>query len=166
MTSSAFQQYLEDRYQNQVRWYRASAARSKRWHRRYQVGIVALSAVVTVTVALGLNGGSGTPWHVVSLTTSALVTVLATLQRTLRFHENWVEYRTTAEALQKEHYYHQFLCGEYGTAESPNQLFVERVEELISEQNTLWKAGAMMAGPASGLDGRARSATGPGREEQ
>ena len=182
MTSSGFEQYVKERYENQLKWYSTSATNNKKWYRGYQVGIAALSAVVTVTVALGMNDGAGAAalsavvtvtvalgmndgagaaWHVVSLTTSALVTVLATLQKTFRFHDNWVEYRTTAEDLKKERYYHEFLCGDYATAESPDQLFVKRVEGLISQQNTQWNVGTITSRLQGGLDSKVKSVAGP-----
>ena len=161
MTSSGFEQYVKERYESQLQWYSRSATNNKKWYRIYQVGIAALSAVVTVTVALGMNDGAGAAWHVVSLTTSAVVTVLATLQKTFRFHDNWVEYRTTAEDLKKERYYHEFLCGDYATAESPDQLFVERVEGLISQQNTQWNVGTITSRLQGGLDSKVKSVAGP-----
>lgn len=157
MTSADIEQYHETRYKDQLQWYSSSATNNKTWHRRFQVGIAVLSAGVTVTVALGMNDGAAAAWHIVSLTTSALITVLATLQKVFRFHDNWVEYRTTAEDLKKERYYHEFLCGDYANAECPDQLFVERVEALISQQNTQWSAGTTTARLAGGLGDQVKS---------
>lgn len=157
MTPSGFDNYIKARYESQLQWYSRSATQNKTWHRRFQVAIAILSATVTVTVALGMSDGASAAWHVGSLTTSAVVTLLVSLQKTLRFHDNWVEYRTTAEDLKRERYYHEFICGDYATAESPDQLFVERVEELISQQNTRWKVGTVASRLQSGLDSNGKS---------
>jgi len=161
MTSSGFEDYVKERYENQLEWYSKSATKNKKWYRRYQVGIAVLSAVVTVTVAIGMNDNADAVWHIASLITSASVTVLVTLQKTLRFHDNWVEYRTTAEDLKKERYYHDFLCGDYATAESPDTLFVERVEGLISQQNTQWSVGTAASRLHGGLDSGAERLADP-----
>ena len=161
MTLSGFKDYVKERYEDQVEWYSKSATKNKKWYRRYQVVIAVLSAVVTVTVAFGMNDDGGSGWHIASLIASAAVTLLVTLQKTLRFHDNWVEYRTTAEDLKKERHYYDFLCGDYATAESPDKLFVERVEELISQQNTQWSVGTVASRRHFGLDSDAERIADP-----
>ena len=143
MTSESLDQYFDERYQDQLKWYSNKAADNKKWYRRYQIAIAALSGTVTVTVALGMHDRAASRWHIVSLIASAMVAALAGLQKAFRFHENWVEYRTTAEQLKKEGYYYEYRCGDYSTAESADRLFVERVESLISRQNTLWTVGTL-----------------------
>ena len=140
MASESLGQYFSERYQDQLKWYSDKSADNKKWYRRYQIAIAALSGIVTVTVALGMREQAAGGWHIASLIASAMVAALAGLQKAFRFHENWVEYRTTAEQLKKEGYYYEFRCGDYSAAESADRLFVERVESLISRQNTLWTA--------------------------
>ena len=143
MTSQSVEQYSTDRYQDQLDWYSSKATINKKWYHGYQIAIVALSGIVTVTVALGMHDRDRIGWPIVSLVASAMVSALTGLQKALRFHDNWVEYRTTAEQLKKERYYYEFRCGDYSTAESAAKLFVERVEALISRQNTLWTVGTL-----------------------
>ena len=144
MTTSEFeQQYIKKRYQAQVQWYSGKASANKKAYQIYHTSIAILSAVITIAVGIGMHDRDHIFWQVVSLTASAAVAVLAGLQRTLRFRENWVEYRTTAEDLKKEEYYHQFRCGDYATSASPDRLFVERAEALISRQNTVWNTATL-----------------------
>ena len=60
--------------------------------------------------------------------------------KTFKFQENWVNYRTIAEALKKEKHYYDAGALEYATVEDKEQLFVERVEVLISTESTSWMA--------------------------
>ena len=143
MSSLDFGQYTVDRFDDQLKWYSSKAAINKKWYRGYQIAIATLSALTTVTIALGMHESDGNAWHIASLVGSAAVAALAGLQKAFRFHENWVEYRTTAEQLKKERYYYEFRCGEYSTTESVDRLFVERVEALISRQHTLWTVGTL-----------------------
>lgn len=145
MTSSDFKQYLEKRYRNQLGWYSHKASVNKRCYHRYQVSIALLAAITTITIALGMYDGDSIAWRVVSLSASAAVAALTALQRVFRFHENWIEYRTTAEDLKKEQYYHSFRCGDYAVTQAPDQLFIERVEAVISQQNTRWNVTALSA---------------------
>ena len=140
MASEILDEYSNERYRDQLKWYSDKSADNKKWYYRYQVAIALLSGIVTVTVALGMREQAASGWHIASLIASAMVAALAGLQKAFRFHENWVEYRTTAEQLKKEGYYYEFRCGDYSVAESADRLFVERVESLISRQNTLWTA--------------------------
>ena len=55
--------------------------------------------------------------------------------KTFKFQENWVNYRTIVEALTKEKYYYDAGALEYATVEDKEQLFVERVEALISTES-------------------------------
>ena len=164
MTSKSLDQYFDQRYQDQLKWYSNKTAHNKKWYRRYQIAIAALSGTVTVTVALGMQDQATSGWHIVSLVASAMVAALAGLQKAFRFHENWVEYRTTAEQLKKEGYYYEFRCGDYSAAESADRLFVERVESLISRQNTLWTARTLRPeenGSPSGQNDPAQGSAAP-----
>src|SRR5690606_22203920 len=67
----------------------------------------------------------------------AIVVVLASLLSLGKYQENWIEYRTACESLKHE----KFL---FLTAAEPYQgedrfsLFVQRVEGLISKENSAW----------------------------
>ena len=153
MSAVDVDEYTADRFQDQLKWYSANAAKNKTWHQWFQIVIASLSALITVTVALGMHSSDGNGWHIVSLVASAAVAALTGLHKALRFHENWVEYRTTTEQLKKERYHFQFRCGEYSTAESADRLFVERVEALISRQHTHWTVGTLKRHEYGASDG-------------
>ena len=67
-----------------------------------------------------------------------LVAIVASALKTFKFQENWINYRTTCETLKKEIHFYEAGIGEYANAEDKEVLFVERVENLISRENTLW----------------------------
>jgi hypothetical protein len=74
----------------------------------------------------------------IPIVTSVLVAILAAAQKTFKFEENWMNYRTTCETLKKEIHLYKAGVAEYSTANDKEGLFVERVEALISRENTLW----------------------------
>ena len=58
--------------------------------------------------------------------------------KVFKFQEKWINYRTTCETLKKEWYYYKSGIYEYKESENLEELFVERVENLISRENTYW----------------------------
>lgn len=137
MDTQDFEQYISGRYDDQIRWHDRKAATNKRWYLGFQTSIVILSVVTSVMTALDLNKQE-TMWWVTPVVASALVAILTGLQKIFQLQELWIEYRMIAESLRRERYLHMARVGEYATLDSPNQLFVERVEEILSRQNRAW----------------------------
>ena len=133
MDEQEFTAYLKDRYEDQIGWYDGKAAWNKRMYKRFQWIVIVLSAVTPVLIAMGLEE---TRWPAVAI--SAMVAILTTGLKTFKYQENWINYRTTCETLRKEIHFLHSQAGEYGQAEDRESLFVERVEGLISRENTMW----------------------------
>ena len=133
MDREDFKKYLEDRYEDQIRWYGKTSRRNKRYYSWFQWSAIALSASIPVLVVT-LDGND--KWITAAL--SVVLAIATTGLKTFKFQENWLNYRTIAETLKKEKFY---LCAdlfEYATVENKERLFVERVERIISTENTLW----------------------------
>jgi len=69
------------------------------------------------------------------LVIAAITAVLGLYQ----FQENWLEYRTTCETLRHEKYLFLAKASPYNK-EEPFLLLVERIEGLISKENTNWQS--------------------------
>ena len=74
----------------------------------------------------------------VAVVISALVAIGTSVLKTFKYQENWINYRTTCETLRKEIHYYNASLNDYNFSNDPMALFVERVEALISRENTLW----------------------------
>ena len=142
MDQAAFQRYMQERYEDQCRWYSGKASTNKLRYYIFQTSIIVFSGIATLTVALGINFPDIEWIRLLAITMTASVTVLASLQKVFRFQENWIEYRNTAESLKKERYLYCAGLEEYAKVESANTLFVARVESLISRQNMAWTTRA------------------------
>ena len=71
----------------------------------------------------------------------AIITIVESITRLYKFHENWIEYRTTCELLIYQK--HLYLTGSapYNTEpESVENIFVRNIENIISSENNKWKA--------------------------
>ena len=130
-----FEEYLKERYEDQIKWYSNKSSQYKRYYQIFQWTAIVFSASLPVLVLVMPTN--------LSLVTSVLSVVLAittTALKTFKFQENWINYRTIGETLKKEKHYFDAEVSEYADVEDKEHLFVERVEALISRENTLWIA--------------------------
>ena len=128
-----FEEYLEKRYQKQIEWYNKKSSQNKRYYQWFQWIIIVISASLP-----GLILVIPSKWEFITVLFSAVLAIATAAVKTFRFQENWINYRAIAEALEKENHYYNAGAIEYATAKNKNQLFVERVEALISRENSLW----------------------------
>ena len=137
MQEEKFEKYLKERYECQVKWYDKRSSRNKRYSHGFQWTAIIISASVPVLVTLMPSS----QWITIITIILSIVLAIATASlKAFKFEENWISYRTVAETLKKEKYYYDAGSTEYATTEDKKRLFVERVEALISSENTLWMA--------------------------
>ncbi len=137
MDQEAFSKYLTERYEDQIGWYDRKAASNQMIYRWLQWSLIALAAITPVLIEFKpqlLIAG----WVQWATVTSAIVAILTAGLKTFKYQENWINYRTTCETLRKEKYFHEAGLGEYAGAEDKQALFVDRVESLVSRENTMW----------------------------
>lgn len=135
--------YLKDRLEDQIAWYDRKSISNQKAFKRLQVLIIVASA--TIPFLSGFMDESTLFLRiVVGLLGLAIATATAILGL-YQFQENWLEYRTTCETLRHEKYL--FLTGASPyDEEEPFMLLVERVEGLISKENTNWQSYMKQSG--------------------
>ena len=134
MEEEVFEKYLKERYECQVKWYDKRSSQNKWYSQVFQWTAIIISASIPVLVA------SMSDWKWPAIVLAIVLAIATAALKTFKFEENWISYRTVAETLKKEKYYYDARATEYATAEDRKRLFVERVEALISSENTLWMA--------------------------
>lgn len=122
------------RLEDQVSWY---DRRSQSCQRTYVglkilqlIAAAAVPVAASVHAAVWLTGGLG-----------AVVVVLEGIQQLGQYQANWINYRSTAEALKHEKYLYLSAAGPYRADGHSPQLLAERVEGLISQEHAKWTAG-------------------------
>ncbi len=125
-----FEKYLTNRYAEQVHWYDIKSIYNKRLADVFQTSIILLAAITPVFAALELK------WP--TIVSSALIAAMTGIFRYFRFDELWHNYRTVCETLKKEKNSYDFKINDYQDAKEPEKIFIERVEYLISKENTGW----------------------------
>lgn len=121
------------RLEDQISWYDRKSAISRRWHYRLKVATLICAGVIPITAALG------SPSYVAGAL-GVFVVIFEGVQQLFQFHQNWVTYRGTCESLKHEKFLYFALAGPYANADRPLRLLAERVEGLVSTENTKWIA--------------------------
>ena len=129
--------YFKDRLDNQIDWYDRKSIQSQKWFKRLQVMVIVSSATIPF-----LSGYMDSETLYLKIVVGLLGLVIAAITAVLglyQFQENWLEYRTTCETLRHEKYLFLAKAPPYNE-EEPFLLLVERVEGLISKENTNWQS--------------------------
>jgi hypothetical protein len=127
-------QYLEQRLDDQINWYDKKGQTNKWWFVRLSVAQVIAAAAIpflagyasesaTIKVFVGFLG--------------AVTAVLASVNGLLQFQKNWIDYRATCESLKKEKYLYLTKAEPYSDTNA-FAVLVQRVETLVSKENTGW----------------------------
>ena len=128
-------EYLKDRLEDQIGYYDRSSMKNQKWFKLLQVASIIASATIPfltgyiTDTSIGLKVSVG----LLGLTVAAITAVLGLY----KFQENWFEYRTTCESLKHEKFLFLTNSDPYDQ-EDPFKLLVERVESLISKENSAW----------------------------
>ena len=138
MDQTTFSKYVEDRYVDQVNWYDGKARENQTKYRRLQWVLIILAAMTPALIELDLNELIGKGFGHLATVTAGVVAILTAAMKTFKYQENWINYRTTCEALRREKYYLDGAIGEYKNTANKEALFIERAEGLMARENTLW----------------------------
>lgn len=128
------EEYLSTRVENQINWYDKKSQSAQRWFKRLR------GAEIVAAAAIPLIAGFATDPFPVTLVLAILgasIAVMAAAISLNQFQENWTEYRTTCESLKHEKFLYLTKSEPYNE-EEPFRLFVQRVENLISKENSAW----------------------------
>ena len=142
MSDDDLNDYFKNRFKDQVDWYSKKAKSYKKKYHFIQVLIIILSGVLPVMLWLHEKYSDIYPQLIIFLFVSPAIVILTSLQSHFKYHDLWVEYRTTAETLKKEEFFYQSRINDYDIddRDARTKVFVHRVESLISRQNKTWVA--------------------------
>jgi hypothetical protein len=127
--------YIKERLEDQIAWYDNKSQWNQKWYKRLRIveliagaSIPFLAAYITdTTLILKLVVGC----------LGLVITIITGAVTLYKFQENWIEYRTTCETLRHEKYLYLSQTEPYDISD-PFKLLVQRVENLISRENTQW----------------------------
>lgn len=133
MENMTDEEYIQKRVDDQIHWYDNKSKRNQqayKWLRVYEIAAAAMIPFLTGYIALhGVKFSVGLLGVSVSIVSGALALY--------KFQENWVQYRSTSEALNSEKHLYLTKAPPYDTGQ-PFSLFVQRVESLLSKETSGW----------------------------
>lgn len=128
------EEYLKQRLDDQLAWYSKKSQYNQKCFKHLR-----LVEIISASLIPFLSGmGDKVPysqWIIGGL--GVFIAVAAAITALFKYQENWIEYRTTAVQLRHEKYIYLTGAKPYDT-EDNFHLLVERVESLISKENSAW----------------------------
>ncbi len=134
------EQYMEERVDDQFNWFeRKSSFNQKRYKRIKMLILIAAGLIPFLSGCkfLGLIGDIG------SMVAGLLGVFIAVSEGLLSIHkyqENWLQYRSSAEALKREKLLYLTQVGPYADNQQAFPRFVQNVEDILQEDNSAWKS--------------------------
>ena len=137
-------EYLEKRVHDQINW---MELKSKKAQQRYKglklAEIIAAALIPTVAGIPPLHGYL----PIISGLLGFGIVVINGVQQLQRYHENWLAYRSSSEALKREQ-----ILFEAGTSpykgEEAYEKFVQNFEAILADENKIWKTNMSRNAPA------------------
>jgi uncharacterized protein DUF4231 len=133
------EEYVEQRINDQIAWYARRSVTNKRWFKRLRFAEIVAAATIPFLSGFADKSSS------IKIAIGALgvfVAVIASLLGLLQLQVHWIEYRATAESLKKEKFLFLTQTDPYDKDDAFH-LLVERVEALLSKENTEWLQSVM-----------------------
>jgi hypothetical protein len=129
------EEYVRGRLDDQIVWYDQKSQWNQKWFKRLRMLEILFAMSIPFLVSEITNDTN--VLKVIVGAMAVCVAVLSGLVTLYKFQENWIEYRTVAETLKHEKFLYLTKSAPYDEEDSFHAL-VERVEGLISRENTTW----------------------------
>lgn len=127
-------EYLKQRVDNQIEWYSKKSQYNQKMFKRLRIIEIITAAMIPVLA------GFVSKFDYLDYTIAFLgliIVIIAGILSLYRFQEIWTGYRTTSESLKHEKFLYLTKAEPYNTEED-FPLFVQRIENQISKENTNW----------------------------
>jgi len=122
-----------DRLEDQLVWYDDKSMANQRVYKRIKIAEILAAAIIPFLTGLGL-----TYTGIVTGGLGVVITVLEGLLHLNQYQQNWINYRSTCEALKHEKYTYLGKAAPYASVPDPHALLAERIESLVSQEHAKW----------------------------
>lgn len=126
---------VSERLEDQLTWYDRKASYNEHMFKRLRIATIVVSSSIPLCAAF-------VKYTVITGVLGALIALFEGLQQLNQYHQNWITYRSTAEALKHEKYLFLSMAGSYASSENPRTLLAERVESLVSQEHSKWTSAS------------------------
>ena len=133
------EEYVEQRLNDQIVWYDRKSSTNQSWFKRLRFAEIVAAAIIPF---LSGFAGNSLSIKIAIGALGVLVAVVASLLGLLQLQVHWIEYRATAESLRREKFLFLTQTEPYDK-DNAFHLLVQRVEALLSKENTDWTQSMM-----------------------
>lgn len=119
-------------YEAIFRHYNNGAARNKVWYLTLKLLTLLTGATGAILAALAAPAA-------VTASVTALAVASESVQQLFKFHDNWLNYRATAEQLRIDGYLFVAEASPFEAAASRRQLLADRMQKASARQFQLWQ---------------------------
>ncbi|WP_051219512.1 DUF4231 domain-containing protein [Oceanobacter kriegii] len=140
-------EYIKDRLEDQISWYDNKSQSAQKWYKRLRLVEFFCAALIPFLAGMIANDTEDLKIAIGGL--GVIIAIITAAQGLYQWNEDWIQYRTTCESLKKEKFLFLTNSEPYDSEDQDNlNLLVQRVETLVSKENTNW-AQYMMNPPES-----------------
>lgn len=131
------EKYLKERVEDQINWYDQKSQYAQKRYKICQVIEIILASIIP------LLSGYATKHYIIPIIIGifgCVIAIIESITKLYKFHENWIQYRSTCELLRYQK--HLYLTGSYPynkNDETIDNVFVKNIETIISSENNQWK---------------------------
>src|SRR2546427_10845950 len=137
-----------ERLDDQLNWYDRKASSNERMFKRLKMGTLTFSVFIPLSAVAATRYSTATA--IVTATLGATIALLEGLQQLNQYHQNWISYRSTAEALRHEKFLFLGHAGPYAGAPDEKALLADRIEGLVSQEHAKWTSTQVQTAKSQG----------------
>ena len=128
--------FIENRYQNQLDWLNDKSAHYKRLYSWGHGIMIFCSAIIPVLIQMA---SVECVWpKILASIMSVSVAIIGGLLSRFAPYKLWQQYRITAETLVAEYWSYRSKSGKYNEIDDPDVLFAERVQSILKAEHEDW----------------------------
>lgn len=131
------QEYISTRLDPEIKWYSKKSQHCQKMYKGFQITEIILASFIPLLSAYAET------YTIIAIMVGifgAIIAIIESVTKLYKYHENWIQYRTTCELLKYQKYL--FLTNSYpynDTEETKENIFIKNIENIISSENNQWK---------------------------
>jgi len=132
------QTYIKNRVEGQIKWMERKSKANKRNHLISKTVVIILSVLIPFLTGYITDDPTGNVVKISVGVAGVIIAALEGIQSLLKYQENWVQYRSAIEQLNRENFLFQTKASIYASSEQPFKDFVAKIESILGDENQLW----------------------------
>jgi hypothetical protein len=132
-TMNPVEKPIPKRLADQIDWYDRRASKSRTIFQGLTALQILIASALPIIALLRV-----TRTDIIAGVSGAVLVAIEGFQQMGQYHEHWLRYRNTCEALRRERSLYEASAGSYAGAENPLAMLVERTEAIMAAEGANW----------------------------